>query len=167
MDVAAAADALHRGASRLYEHLFVRELMELFRRKASLFPEIFHLKDLRNFRSMREFDNDITAPYSGYRDADDIYASISSSRRAEQISVPTLIIQSKDDPFIRLLEPTRAKLRANPAITFVETDHGGHCGFVAKGRRWWAEEVVEGFFREQAKGGQLAVTSENRNHAHW
>ena len=146
MDVAAAADALHQGASRLYEWIFVRELVELFHKKVKLYPEIFHLSHLRKFHSIREFDNDITAPYSGYRDADDIYTSISSSRWVERIAVPTLVIQSNDDPFIRLLPVTRDKVRKNPHITFLETEHGGHCGFVAPGRRWWTEEVVESFF---------------------
>lgn len=146
MDVAAAADALHEGANRFYEWRFVRELVGLFHTKAQLFPELFHLEHLRKFRSIREFDNDITAPYSGFRDADDIYSSISSSRWAERIAVPTLVIQSKDDPFIRLLPATRDKIRNNPQITFLESEHGGHCGFVSQGRRWWAERAVESFF---------------------
>jgi hypothetical protein len=146
MDVAAAADALHRGASRFYEWRFVRELEDLFKRKAKLFPDIFRLNHLRKFKSIREFDNDITAPYGGYRDADDIYTSISSSRWAERISVPTLVIQSKDDPFIRLLPATVEKVKRNPHVTFLETECGGHCGFVAQGKLWWAEETVEAFF---------------------
>jgi len=146
MDVAAAADALHQGFSRFYEWMFVRELVALFQRKVKLYPDIFHLNHLRKFHSIREFDNDITAPYSGYRDADDIYASISSSRWVERIAIPTLVIQSNDDPFIRLLPATREKVRGNPSITFLETERGGHCGFVTQGRRWWAEEAVEAFF---------------------
>jgi len=147
MDVAAAADALHGGANRFYEWRFVTELVALFHRKARLFPEVFRLEHLRKFRSIREFDNDITAPYSGFRDADDIYSSISSSRWAERIAVPTLIIQSKDDPFIRLLPATRDKITNNPHVTFLETEHGGHCGFVSQRRGWWAEEAVETFFQ--------------------
>lgn len=146
MDVAAAADGLHQGFSRFYEWMFVRELVQLFQKKVKLYPDIFHLSHLRKFHSIREFDNDITAPYSAYRDADDIYASISSSRWVERIAVPTLVIQSNDDPFIRLLPATREKVKRNPNITFLETERGGHCGFVAQGRRWWAEETVEAFF---------------------
>jgi len=160
MDVAAAADALHEGASRFYEWRFVRELEDLFRRKAKLFPDIFRLNHLRKFKSIRQFDNDITAPYSGYRDADDIYASISSSRWAERISVPTLLIQSKDDPFIRLLPATIEKVKRNPHIIFVEPEYGGHCGFVAKGGRWWAEETVEAFLAAELDEQFLRSASE-------
>jgi|SRR5579872_3325171 len=160
MDVAAAADALHEGASRFYEWRFVRELENLFKRKAKLFPDIFRLNHLRKFKSIREFDNDITAPYGGYRDADDIYASISSSRWAERISLPALVIQSKDDPFIRLLPATVEKMKRNPHITFVEPECGGHCGFVASGRSWWAEETVEAFLAAALAKQPAAKTSE-------
>ena len=165
MDVAAAADALHHGASRLYEWMFVRELVELFQKKVKLYPDIFHLSHLRKFHSIREFDNDITAPYSGYRDADDIYASISSSRWLERIAVPTLVIQSNDDPFIRLLPATQEKVRKNPHIVFLETERGGHCGFLAQGRRWWAEEAMEAFFssvitRTGASSSQTVSTAD-------
>lgn len=146
MDVAAAADALHRGASRFYEWMFVRELVQLFEKKAKLFPDIFRPDSLRKFHSIREFDNDITGPYSGFRDADEIYAAISSSRWIDRITVPTLAIQSNDDPFIRLLPATREKARENPHITFFETERGGHCGFITGRGRWWAEETVEAFF---------------------
>jgi len=165
MDVAAAADALHEGANRYYEWRFVRELVHLFRRKVQLFPDLFRLKHLRKFHSIREFDNDITAPYSGFRDADDIYSSISSSRWAERIAVPTLVLQSKDDPFIRLLPATRDKIRNNPHITFLETEHGGHCGFLSQGRRWWAEEAVESFFAHvcgSSAGAQCPADGQRR-----
>jgi predicted alpha/beta-fold hydrolase len=44
---------------------------------------------------------------------------------------PTLLIHAKDDLFIRILPETRAKLAANQHITFIETEHGGHCAFLA------------------------------------
>jgi len=145
MDVAAAADALHAPANRLYEWIFVRELVELFKTKCRLFPAIFDLNDLRRFRSVRQFDQAITAPYCGYAGADEIYSAISSSRIAQEISLPTLILHAKDDPFIRLLPGTRAKLSANPNILFYETEWGGHCGFISRERgasKWWAGETV-------------------------
>jgi uncharacterized protein len=148
MDVAAAADALHEPANRLYEWNFVRELVELFKIKCRLFPEIFNMNDLQRFRSVREFDHAITAPYSGYAGADEIYAAISSSRIAQDISLPTLILHAKDDPFIHLLPATRAKLSANPNIFFCQTEQGGHCGFISRERgtrKWWTSETVIAF----------------------
>ena len=127
MDLAPSADALHRAANRMYEWKFLRGLRRRFRRKASLFPDRYELKYLKRLRTIREFDDQITARYSGFTGADDYYARASASRIAEHIAVPTLVIHSKDDPFIRMMPETRAKLLANPYVELIDTDHGGHC----------------------------------------
>lgn len=147
MDVASAADELHRRANRLYEGIFVRELVELLRRKVAQHPQIFRAEDVRPYRSIRDYDNCVTAPYAGYPDASTIYAAISSSRWAERIRVPTLVLHAADDPFIRLLPATRKKLATNPFTRLIEPRHGGHCGFI--GPKWerWSEQVAEEFFQ--------------------
>src|SRR5271169_768956 len=121
MDLAASSRALHNRSNIVYELKFVRGLSRLFRRKAKLFPGRYDVSRLQNISSIREFDEKITAPYSGFKDADDYYAKVSSSRRAERIAIPSLILYSADDPFIRLLPETRAKLRRNESVTFMET----------------------------------------------
>jgi hypothetical protein len=69
----------------------------------------------------------------------------------DRIAVPTLILHALDDPFIRILPETLQKIRANPHIAFVETRHGGHCGFLASATEhddgYWAETTLQGFIR--------------------
>src|SRR6266567_4244975 len=145
MDLAPSADALHNRSNRIYENKFVRGLSRLFTRKAKLFPRRYDLNRLQGVRSIREFDERITAPYSGFRDADDYYARVSSSRLAERIAIPSLVLYSTDDPFIRLLPETRAKLRANAFVKYIETERGGHCAFLAEANGYdgrWAERTV-------------------------
>ena len=67
-------------------------------------------------RSIREFDDKIVARYWDFRDADDYYYRAASARVVDRIAVPTLILCAQDDPFIRLLPETRAKLLANPHV---------------------------------------------------
>ncbi len=81
-------------------------------------------------RSIREFDNKVVARYWDFRNADDYYYRAAGARVVDRIAVPTLALFAQDDPFIRLLPETRAKLQANPHITLVETRHGGHCAFL-------------------------------------
>lgn len=142
MDVAIAADELHNPANRFYEYIFVRELEELLRKKIRDFPHIFRAEDLRRYASVRQYDECVTAPYSGYPDASTLYAAISSSRWAEHIAVPTLVLHAADDPFIRLLPPTREKLAANPNTLLLEPEHGGHCGFIDSNFERWSEKVA-------------------------
>jgi len=69
----------------------------------------------------------------------------------DRIAVPALILHAANDPFIRILPATRQKILSNPNITFVETDDGGHCSFLADPNGYdgrWAESRVVEFLRE-------------------
>jgi len=147
MDPAASADALHLRSNRLYEMYFLWKLRGRFRAKAHLFPEAFDTSRLRGIRSLREFDDKITAYYCGFDGACDYYARAAAANVIERISVPTLILHAANDPFIRILPETRKKISANPNIHFAESDDGGHCSFLANADgedRHWAEcRIIE------------------------
>lgn len=148
-DLAPSADAMHERANRIYEWKFLVSLMRTYNRKAGLFPERFR-KVSRWPKTIREFDDIITARYCGFAGAQDYYTRAAAARVVERISVPTLVIHAKDDPFIRLLPETREKMLANPAVTLLETDHGGHCAFLAQANGYdgrWAERQIISFFR--------------------
>ncbi|HEY1648806.1 MAG TPA: alpha/beta fold hydrolase [Terracidiphilus sp.] len=154
IDLAPSADALHEPANRLYEMHFLRNLMRRFRRKAALFPAIYHVAEVGPVRSIRGFDDKIVARYCGFRDADDYYYRVASARVIDRIAVPTLILRAQDDPFIRMFPETRARLLANPEITFVETRRGGHCAFLCPGgdEIHWAESAVIRYLLEVSSG---------------
>ena len=148
-DLAACADAVHVRSNLMYEWHFLRNLRERFRRKLRLFPEIYSDEDLARVRSVREFDDRITARYSGFTGADDYYYRASAARVISEITIPTLVLNSLDDPFIRILPETRDAMKANTAIELVETEHGGHCAFLARNGsssfdhgRHWAEGTL-------------------------
>ena len=145
IDLAPGADALHEPANRLYEYRFLRGLMRRYRRKATLHPDRY-LADVQGpVRSLREFDDKIVARYCGFQNADDYYYRAAAARVVDRIAVPTLVLVAKDDPFIRLLPETRARLLANSHISFVETQHGGHCAFLSQDRGdeiHWAEATL-------------------------
>jgi uncharacterized protein len=147
-DLAASADAMHEKANRMYEWKFLFSLMRRYRRKQELFPAIYRASG-RYPRSIREFDDVITAPHSGFAGAQDYYTRASASRVVDRIAVPTLVVHSTDDPFIRMTPETRLKYRNNPHITLLETQHGGHCAFLAHPNGYdgrWAERQIIQFF---------------------
>jgi predicted alpha/beta-fold hydrolase len=148
-DLAASADAMHQIDNRMYEWKFLLGLMRRYKRKRLLFPDRY--KGLDRFpRTIREFDDLVTAPAFDFNGAEDYYTRASAARVVDCITVPTLVINAKDDPFIRLLPATRDKMNANPCITLLETDHGGHCAFLAEPNGYdgrWAELQVMTFFR--------------------
>lgn len=164
IDLAASADALHGPSNRMYERHFLRNLMNRFRRKVQLFPEVYSIERARSVRSIREFDDLITAHYSGFSGADDYYFRAASARSVSRIAIPTLVLHALDDPFIRLTRETALTLEANPAITFMESRHGGHCAFLGKSNgargvdsysipencRHWAEATLVRFLMATA-----------------
>jgi uncharacterized protein len=147
-DLALCADAMHEPANRIYEWKFLFSLTRSYNRKSALFPQRF--PQARRPGSIREFDEVITARHCGFTGADDYYARASAARVVDRITVPTLVLHAKDDPFIRIGRATREKLAANPCVTLVEPDHGGHCAFLANPNGYdgrWAERQAISFFR--------------------
>jgi hypothetical protein len=160
VDLGPSADALHEVRNRLYERRFLRALLKRFRRKAMLFPRAFDPQMATGIGSLREFDDKITALYSGFLSADDYYCRAASARVLHRIAVPTLLIHACDDPFIRFTAETRAIIAANPNITLLETTHGGHCAFLATPEPstgndgYWAEQTALRFVVAHLKGIQ-------------
>ena len=86
---------------------------------------------------MREFDETYTAPYFGFRNAEDYYHRASAMRVIDRIRVPALVITAEDDPFVPSAPFHDPKVTGNPHIDLRISAHGGHCGFVGAsvGRR--------------------------------
>jgi uncharacterized protein len=156
VDLAISADALHDRANRLYEWKFMRGLRNRIKRKAQLYPHRYDLRYLRGVKTIRQFDDQITARYSGFTGADDYYARAAAANVIDRIAIPTLVIHADDDPFIKLTPESRAKLEHNPHIRFIETEYGGHCAFMEApdhdgddGR--WAEKKLVDFVAAHVK----------------
>ena len=152
IDLGPSADALHNPLNRGYEMRFIRALLKRYRRKVALFPHAYDPDRADGIRSIREFDDRITAFYSGFTGADDYYYRAASARVINRITVPSLIVSAADDPFIRLLPESRALIAANSHLKFIETRHGGHCAFLAPPLAnydgYWAEHTLLRFLLE-------------------
>jgi predicted alpha/beta-fold hydrolase len=151
MDLAVSSDALHLPSNRLYEFYFMWKMRRRLRAKAKMFPDSFDVARLRGLKTLRQFDDQITAYYCGFDGAVDYYARAAASNVVDRIAVPSFILHAANDPFIRLLPETRAKILANPNITFLETEDGGHCSFIADrdgDDGYWAEREVIEYLRQ-------------------
>ena len=151
LDLAASADALHLPANRVYELYFIWKLRRRFLAKARMFPEKFDKNRLDRITSLRDFDDKITAYYSGFNGAADYYARAAAANVVDRIAVPALLLHAANDPFIRITPESRQKILSNPHIRFVETGDGGHCSFLAHpdgddGR--WAERRIISFLQQ-------------------
>ena len=155
MDLAASSAALHEPQNRLYASRFLNEELKRFRRKIELYPGLYTSRGLDKIRTVRQFDEQVVARYGGFTGADNYYCRVASSNWAQDIAVPTLILQALDDPFIRMTPDTRAKLGANPRVVLVETRHGGHCAFLSLepgDAGYWAERTLLDFLLATGRG---------------
>jgi len=98
-----------------------------FRRKTRLFPEMFDASRLRGIKSLRDFDERVTAYYCGL-----LGRMITTIAQPDSCSGSDCASYAGDprrnDPFIRILPETRQKLLSNRNIIYNESEDGGHCG---------------------------------------
>jgi uncharacterized protein len=125
MDLVATGTALDQGLNRVYGLNFLRTL----RRKSS-YPDLGDARAIRRARTLRAFDDHVTAPLHGFVDAQDYWTRASSKPWLKHIAVPTLVLNARDDPFL----PERAlpgPADVSAAVMLELPRHGGHVGFVS------------------------------------
>jgi predicted alpha/beta-fold hydrolase len=151
MDLMTAGDRLGTGVNRFYGHHFLQTLKTKSLAKLERFPALYGANIVRNARTLREFDNVVTAPLHGYLDTDDYWTRASSKPDLRHIEVPTLIVHARNDPFLpgRYL-PATSEVSARVTLDF--PDGGGHAGFASgsfPGNLDWMPERLLAFFAEK------------------
>ncbi len=151
-DLAAGAAQLERSRmGHLYAAYFLRSLRRKVRGKASLLRPLVDVGRALRARTIREFDDAVTAPLHGFRDAGAYYTASSSTRFIGGIRVPTLVLHSLDDPFLPPEAVPRSALEANPSVVPILPPSGGHVGFL-EGAPWrprlWGDEEGARFLAE-------------------
>lgn len=144
-DLARSADRIGSGFSRIYEHHFLRSLKRKAISKGGRYPELRALQSAAGATTLRQFDDTVTAPLHGFRDATDYYTQSSSLQYLARIRVPTLLLSAKDDPFLpaAVLESVVETATSNPALSAEFVNRGGHVGFVAGRWPWRVEYYAE------------------------
>jgi hypothetical protein len=155
LDLSRCVDAVDTPRNFIYRKHFVSGLKNRMRRKAKLYPGLFDLTRMERVRTLRDFDDTITATYCGFSGASDYYARSSALRVAGNIGVPTLILTAQDDPFVPFASFSDPALTSNSNITLIAPARGGHCAFISKyggEHRFWAEARIMEFCKGLSAG---------------
>lgn len=147
-DLGLAAERMEGPAGRLYARFFLASLRRGLRRKAALCGRRIDVRRGLRARTIREFDERVTAPLHGFHGAAHYYAVCSSGSSLPAIRTPTLFLHARDDPVAPLAGAVTDAVAGNPALTAVFTDRGGHVGFVADGPagpHLWGEKQAARF----------------------
>ncbi|QDK80951.1 alpha/beta fold hydrolase [Spirosoma sp. KCTC 42546] len=144
-----SARRLEQWDSLVYNYRFNRTLKRKVLEKAAVMPGIFPTEAVRKVRSVREFDNTFTAPMNGFLDVEDYYTRSSSLQFIPAITIPTLIVNAKNDPFLSPECFPSELARELPNVWMEFPEQGGHCGFPAKDEgiqgTYWSEKRAVAF----------------------
>jgi len=156
-DLAAGCSLLERSAmGRFYTSYFLRSLQAKVRLKNGMLAEFLDLNAARMARTIREFDDLVTAPLHGFESAAAYYAESSSVRYLEGVGVPTLLLHAEDDPFLPPDFIPRKQAEGSPLLHLALQSRGGHVGFLEgtpSRPSFWAEEESARFLGEYLRNG--------------
>ncbi|PSU98672.1 hydrolase [Photobacterium kishitanii] len=152
LNLASCSDRIQQGFSRIYQRYLLTSLKRTIAQKIDRQPHTMPVnqQQLASISSVWQFDQAITAPLHGFKDADDYYHRCSGLHLLANISQPLRIIHAADDPFMY-----RDVIPAQPLPTNIRYDlsaTGGHVGFIGGSLlkpQFWLEHTVPEWFQYQ------------------
>lgn len=150
LDLGMSGERIAAGFNRLYTRHFLRSMKRNLQRKAAQFPNAFDHARAQRARTLAEFDDAYTAPVHGYTSAADYYHRASCRPDIRHITLPFLLINALNDPFV----PDYLALKAHelsPSVTAEFPATGGHLGFVSgpfPGHLNWLPNRLISFFEK-------------------
>lgn len=130
LDLTQGGISLSKGFNLLYTRMFLQTLKPKCEAKLEQFPGLFDVRAMREARDLHAFDNAVTAPLHGFRDADDYWNRASAKHVLNDITVPTLVLNAQNDPF---LPGQHLPRKASRHVVLDYPEHGGHVGFAVGG----------------------------------
>ena len=148
LHLSSSSRKLARWENRIYTHRFLQTLLKKVNEKSALYPRDITSDMLKSVKSLKQFDDVITGPLHGFKDAEDYYEKNSSLYFLEKIRIPVLIVNAQNDPFLSE-ECIPYRLAERLDFVYLEAPkEGGHCGFYPKnyqGFTWSEERAAEWF----------------------
>jgi uncharacterized protein len=149
-DLSACEVKITKAGGGIYLKRFLRLLHKKIKMKMRIMPGSMDDKGYNQIKTLRDFDDRYTAPLHGFRDALDYYEKSSCGPFLRNISVPTLLVNSADDPFLADAAYPVREARASSHLVLEVPDFGGHVGFVAFNRlgEYWSESRAVAFLND-------------------
>lgn len=152
LDLHAAARELDCGLKKLiYARHFLTSMRPKVIAKIGVHRLAIDARAVRACATFRAIDDLYTAPFHGFKNADDYWTNTSSKPWLKAIRVPTLVINACNDPFLPESALPSEK-EVSDAVTLDFPREGGHVGFVSgkfPGQLEWLPERTIGFFAKE------------------
>ena len=147
VDLHSSAMHLSKKENSFYLKRFLASLYSKIEKKAEKYKDI-DLVPLKSIKSFKDFDDLYTAPLNGFIDAKDYWSKCSSKPLIKSITIPTLIVNAKDDTFLPPECYPVSEAAENSNVVLEMPENGGHTGFVKFNRcgLYWSEMRAIKFF---------------------
>ncbi len=126
LDLESTSRKITKGLNKIYENNFLSTLKIKALRKQQQFPKILDYSKIKSIKTLVQFDDIVTSTLHGFEDAIDYYKKVSAKQFLSSITMPTLLINAYDDPF---LAPPSFPNKEFDQIFKIYTKYGGHVGF--------------------------------------
>ncbi|MCD9548541.1 hydrolase [Photobacterium carnosum] len=152
LNLASCSHRIQQGFSRVYQHYLLTSLKRTVAQKIERHPHTMPInqQQLASIHSVWQFDQAVTAPLHGFKNADDYYQRCSGLLQLTNITQPLRIIHAQDDPFMNNdvipSQPLPTNIRYDLSTT------GGHVGFISGSLlkpQFWLEQTVPKWFQHQ------------------
>lgn len=152
-DLASSAVQLERFENRIYMHRFMKTLRQKVRDKIQQFPGQLSDDRLNEMRTFRQFDGAYTAPLNGFSSAADYWQQCSSGCTLDRITIPTLLVNAENDPFLTPQCFPRDIARTHRHFHLETPRSGGHMGFIQfnQNNQYWSEQRTVEFLDNSSK----------------
>jgi len=150
-NLASCAAQLERLENQVYMKRFLKTLREKIEGKIQNYPDHIIDEGLLQMRTFREFDNAYTAPIHGFLNAEDYWKQSSCGQFIPNISVPTLLVNAINDPFLSTSCYPIDSANNNQNFYLEIPSSGGHMGFIQFNREniYWSERRALKFLNEK------------------
>jgi hypothetical protein len=146
IDLAHCCTNMERGLNRIYAAYFLKGLRKAAEIRAQRWDSWRDRQQGFQAKSIRSFDEQVTAPMAGFSGAAEYYAYSSVHQRLHQLQIPTTILVDQHDPIVPYSIFQQLDFKSLPFVTMLTTRRGGHLGYYhylrGKGLKRWADEAV-------------------------
>lgn len=132
-DLEACALALDERKNKVYKSKFLNSLKTKLIQKEAQFPGSIDVDRLRSIKIWSEFDEHFSAKMNGFNNRKEFYRQATLLNFLSDIKVPTLILNSFNDPIIPATSNPVELAKTSKIVNLESPKYGGHCGYTIKG----------------------------------
>lgn len=145
VDLVGCTAEIEKSHNYIYLQRFLKSLKEKFKLKQHLYADL-NAERILSAKTFGDFDENLTAPVHGFASAKDYWEKSSSRNFFQNLAIPTLLVNAKDDSFLSDSCYPFEAAKSNPNLHLLAPKFGGHVGFPQshpKGFYWSEEQVLD------------------------